>query len=75
MLVSYGMMKKSTKNLSIFISFSLFYYLRQFDSQGQSIASYTHSYIDAGIKYIGGCCHVNPEQIHTMRDIIDQYTS
>lgn len=48
---------------------------RKFDSHGQSIAPYIRSYIDAGIKYIGGCCHVNPDQIRTIRDIIDEYTS
>ncbi|CAF3908304.1 unnamed protein product, partial [Rotaria sp. Silwood2] len=46
-----------------------------FKSQGQSIAPFINSYIDAGIKYIGGCCNVNPNQIRTIRDIIDTYSS
>ncbi|CAF5194497.1 unnamed protein product [Rotaria magnacalcarata] len=46
-----------------------------FDSQGQSITSFIHSYIDIGIKYIGGCCHVGPDQIRAIRDIIDRYSS
>ncbi|CAF3666293.1 unnamed protein product [Rotaria socialis] len=46
-----------------------------FDSQGQSITSFIHSYIDTGIKYIGGCCHVGPDQIRAIRDIIDRYSS
>jgi S-methylmethionine-dependent homocysteine/selenocysteine methylase len=48
---------------------------REFNNHGQLIAPYIRSYIDAGIKYIGGCCHVNPDQIRTIRDIIDEYTS
>jgi S-methylmethionine-dependent homocysteine/selenocysteine methylase len=48
---------------------------RSFDSEGQSIAPFIHSYIDAGIKYIGGCCNINPSQIRVIRDIIDKYTS
>lgn len=48
---------------------------KEFNSQGQSIVPYIESYIDAGIKYIGGCCHVTPDQIRSIRTIIDDYTS
>ena len=44
-----------------------------FDGQGRSIESFIHSYIEAGIKYIGGCCHVNPNHIRSIRNIIDRY--
>ncbi|CAF3445821.1 unnamed protein product [Rotaria sp. Silwood1] len=45
-----------------------------FNSQGQSIAPFIPSYIDAGLKYVGGCCNVNPSQIRAIRDIIDTYS-
>lgn len=69
-------MRKSNNRfiyIYIFISSSFVYNFREFDSQGQSICPFIRSYIDAGIKYIGGCCHVNPEQIRAIRDIIDEY--
>ncbi|CAF3597854.1 unnamed protein product [Adineta steineri] len=46
---------------------------REYNSERPSIAPFIRSYIDAGIKYIGGCCHVDPNQIRTMRDITDEY--
>ena len=55
--------------------FSFIYNTRDFDSSGQTIVPFTQSYIDAGIKYIGGCCYVGPSQIRAMRDIIDNQSS
>ncbi len=69
------MMRKSNKKIRFLkLIFDLFVF-REFDSQGQSIVPYIQSYLDAGIKYIGGCCHVNPNQIRAMRNIIDEYRS
>lgn len=48
---------------------------REFQNQSQSIVPYIHLFIDVGIKYIGGCCHVTPNQISIIRDIIDGYSS
>lgn len=74
------MMKKSNNECYtfIFMSYKMLFFFsnsRQFNSQGQSIAPYIQSYIDTGIKYIGGCCHVNPKEISAIRNIIDKYTS
>jgi len=41
----------------------------------QSIAPFVPAYIEAGIKYIGGCCHVNPADIRKMKDAIDNYVA
>ncbi|CAF1295211.1 unnamed protein product [Adineta ricciae] len=46
-----------------------------FNNQGQALTSYIRSYIDAGVKYIGGCCNVNPNEISAMRHVIDEYLS
>jgi hypothetical protein len=76
MLVSYGMVKNGNNNMIFFVYvLSYIYNYSEFNSQGQSILPFIRSYIDAGVKYIGGCCHVNPSQIHSMRDIINGYMS
>ena len=50
-------------------------FLREFSSQGQSIVPYVQSYLEANISYVGGCCHVDPQQIRAMRDVVDAYRS
>jgi methionine synthase I (cobalamin-dependent) len=70
------MVKNGNNNMIFFVYvLSYIYNYSEFNSQGQSILPFIRSYIDAGVKYIGGCCHVNPSQIHSMRDIIDGYMS
>ena len=59
----------------ILLSYDVKYIFSIFNNQGQALTPYVPSYIDAGVKYIGGCCNVNPNEIGAMRHAIDEYVS
>lgn len=73
MLEPSGTMRKSFSFLSSdFSSRFEIHRFREFEDLGQAIVPYVPSYLDANIQYIGGCCHVGPDQIRAIRDLIDQ---
>ncbi|CAF1608767.1 unnamed protein product, partial [Didymodactylos carnosus] len=44
--------------------------LRQYNRDGQSIVQFVSNYLKAGVKWIGGCCGVDPDSIRQIKQLL-----